>query len=745
MSSGGNAGAESFPFPFTAAAPAAAEPDGDLTGDGIPDLVLPGGAAGLSPGLWLTRGQAGASQATGDGQLSQSLVNVGLEGNGINGDYSPSDFNGGQVITGLFSNDNLQATLTYYPGGNSAGSGAVLYNSGDGTAYNTSGADSAETNAVTGLNVWDLTDKQDGDVGSATEDIPLQVANAYHADQTGSDADVTRIQPDLITVSGHNNTSTTTNVMPGGGQLGYYLEYYPNGNEPGIWFASMILDTTTTPDGTMDWNDWQIYTMAEPASGAYPYGAVDMFLYNSHTGELDLWRNFTVTPDAFAQWATASYSAYQLNSSSSPWKPVDTSTGATLAGLRAANINGTGAALWATSSTAQVTPWFVSNLTAPTGTATVGTGTISAGTSQSLLAPTHAYRLGDASSGSVTSAADTGSGTADNLTGTGNVNWVNNPDLFNPAASFGGGTTAYLTETTGALYNNVGNYTISAWVKPTVLGGAVLSSAGSSTSCDMLYIDTTTVGGVTYGRWNYRVSNANTSSPTWSTATAGDTYYVKLGAWTHLTVTYNSASNFIRLYVNGIPAASVSPSTVWSGGCTTFSLGRYLDSGGATHGIFQGEIADVQAWSGQAMTPTEVAAISGNHGYVLFPFDGTTYKSASAPSPWQWTTQCGAMSFYDGQIIIKQPGAPSCTGTATTYLPSNTPPSGCTTGNATLNPQKSDGNLVIRCNGTAEWSSGTSGNTNDVMLLQPDGNLVIYNSYGESLWASNTGNAPAGS
>lgn len=60
---------------------------------------------------------------------------------------------------------------------------------------------------------------------------------------------------------------------------------------------------------------------------------------------------------------------------------------------------------------------------------------------------------------------------------------------------------------------------------------------------------------------------------------------------------------------------------------------------------------------------------------------------------------------------------------------------------------QSDGNLVAyptAADATAQtgaiWPSGTAGNPGDVMFFQPDGNLVIYTSYGAALWSSNTAN-----
>jgi hypothetical protein len=52
---------------------------------------------------------------------------------------------------------------------------------------------------------------------------------------------------------------------------------------------------------------------------------------------------------------------------------------------------------------------------------------------------------------------------------------------------------------------------------------------------------------------------------------------------------------------------------------------------------------------------------------------------------------------------------------------------------------QSDGNFVCYDDqGVAYWSSGTWGNNGSFLLLQEDGNLVIYKQNGESVWASKT-------
>jgi hypothetical protein len=53
---------------------------------------------------------------------------------------------------------------------------------------------------------------------------------------------------------------------------------------------------------------------------------------------------------------------------------------------------------------------------------------------------------------------------------------------------------------------------------------------------------------------------------------------------------------------------------------------------------------------------------------------------------------------------------------------------------------QSDGNLVLYSNrfGKALWASNTAGQPGESCVMQPDGNLVIYDGDGHPLWASNT-------
>ena len=669
VSSGGNIG-DTATVLFNAAAPANAA-DGDMTGDGIPDLVTAGGTGtGLPSGLWLYNAQTDSSHTAGDGDVITSGTDIGVEGNGIAGDYQAADFNGAQVITGLFTDNGLQDTLVYYPSGTYAGQGVVLGGNGDGSVLESQ--DAGNTTQITA----DTLANPD-----PNGDSPLQVVNGYNADPDDNAA-----YPDLITVSGD-----ATN--------GYYLEYYQNGGTPGYWWGSVQLAATATPDGTMDWNDWTIATMAGSSE------STDMFLYDSATGALYLWEDFTVDDTD----GTATYTSYEL---SSDWSP-----GGTVASLHAADITSTGPAVWAVTTSGTVASWSATGLTSTPAVTEVA--------AQSLLGPVHEWRLGDGTSGQATSAADTGSGTAITLAGNSGTTW-DTSDLFDPAVDFNG-TSGYMSASTQAV-NPASSYTISAWVKPEALSGIVLSEYGTEASCIRLSIYAATS---TSGYWRFATTSADSSTATSTEATSNGANNVRLGNWAHLTVTYNSSTSRLTLYVNGIDAATTTVSSLWSSGCSTFALGRWMSTGGTLGGYFDGKIADVQTW-GAYMTPTAVAAISGTPGYILFPNDSHQYPSGSS-----WTTASATMTFTGGVLTITETGSGT---TSTTY--------GTSGYSSAVLVLQTDGNLVIYQNAAdataantgAIWATGTSGHPGDCMFFQPDGNLVIYSDDGAVLWASDTAN-----
>lgn len=689
ISAGGNVGESRTVF-FTAAGPTPAATDGDLTGDTIPDLVTPGGGGtGLAAGLWLAHGQATPSGTSGDGQIIAAPTNIGGEGDVIAGDYSASDFTGSQVITGLFSDDNLQDYLVYFPPSSTsaaATAGVVLDGTGDGTIEDDENIYNPGNSAYSTL-------LPSGGFVDANNDNPIQIANAYHSDPNDN-----TLYPDIVGISGDSIN-------------GYYLDYYQNASTAGSW-ASPDMLSTASPDGTMDWNNWQITTMQDPA------GYTDMFLYDSATSALYLWTDFTVND--FADTSSYAYQ-YQL---STTWAP------GTVSELRAANITGTGPALWAVTNTGSVTAYVAGSLNS-----TAGTGTITPEPSQSLISPTHAWRLGDGTSGEAASAADTGTGPTFAETGSSAGATWNTNSLFNPDVSFNG-TSGYMTGTSGiGGITATDDYTVSAWVKPNSIGGVVFAESDQSTdeSCMGLYLATSSSG---YGTWNFTTTDSNATTRTRTVATSGAEHAIQVGQWEHIAVTYSAANKYMELYVDGVPAAGAATSTVWSSGCTSFEIAHWFDQG-QFHAYFPGEIADIQTWNKTALNPTEIATLSGTPGYVLFPSDSHQFTSAASSTTWQWKTAAGEMNFYQGVLTVKE------TGTGTSTVTEGT--SGNTSAVWTL---QKDGNLVIYTNAAdataantgSIWASNTEGDTGDAMFFQPDGNLVIYNTYGKAVWKTATNN-----
>lgn len=51
---------------------------------------------------------------------------------------------------------------------------------------------------------------------------------------------------------------------------------------------------------------------------------------------------------------------------------------------------------------------------------------------------------------------------------------------------------------------------------------------------------------------------------------------------------------------------------------------------------------------------------------------------------------------------------------------------------------QTDGNLVLYMGGTALWATGTNGKSGDRVIMQEDGNLVMYKSTGQMVWESDT-------
>jgi len=384
--------------------------------------------------------------------------------------------------------------------------------------------------------------------------------------------------------------------------------------------------------------------------------------------------------------------------------------------LQAADVDGNGTAdLWTVGAGGVATAWL------NTGT------TVATAPAQILITSTHTWLLNegdgaDTDDDAIATAADSTGALA--ATGNSGVTW-HTGGLFSPDATFNG-TTGVLAASGPALNTNA-DFTISVWAKAKANSGYLLSQDGSLTTSSshasgfVLYTGSN-------NNWYFGMSQANSATaPAYDLVTDPEGP-VRYGAWQHITATYNKTTGTMALYVDGNPSGTKAHTTAWNA-TGKFQIGDYLNNNAHT-GYFNGEVADAQVWN-QTLTPNQVAKLSGTPGYILFPSDNTNYVSGSS-----WTTPCAKMTFSQGKLSITQ----TCTESSTvTYGTTGYP-------DAVLVLQ-TDGNLVIYKTSTAThtsanslWSSVTSPNPGDTMFFQPDGNLVIYAATGAPVWASGTDN-----
>ncbi|HEX9336993.1 MAG TPA: LamG domain-containing protein, partial [Pseudonocardiaceae bacterium] len=472
------------------------------TGDNIPDAVTVGGQHGIPAGLWQAQGQFAVNHPGGSGNIMPTGVDIGVHGNGLDpaqATNSPADFTGGQAITGHFTGSPLQDVLVYYPNGylNStnttvnAGAAEIIAGNGDGSVLQPQQA--FNTTLI------------NADTFKVNNTSPSQLVNAGIA----PDAPTGWVYPDLI-----GRTATTT-----GGYLTYYYVKFGSAGTYGL-HAQLA---TPSPDGTTDWNNWTITTCqtTDPTSRAVH---TDMFLWNQTTGELDLWTNIS----HLSGTDSVSYTPHTLTGS---WNP-----GAAIT-LQAADIDADGTPdLFAVGPGGSVSAYLVTDLTAPPA----------AHSSQTLSTSTHTWALGDApnpATGPVSTTADV-TGTLP-ATGIGGTSW-NTGDLFAPDVSLDG--TSGALATARPAVDTTADFTISAWVKPNTLGGAVLSQDGGNNAGFELFPDATN------GQWTFGMTtNDSNTSYQWVRSIAGP---VGVNVWSHITATYHQATGMMALYVNGSPAGS---------------------------------------------------------------------------------------------------------------------------------------------------------------------------------------------
>ena len=515
------------------ASPTTTSVDGEMTGDGIPDLLTVGGTNNLPPGLWLAPGTGNAAPG-----LNVLGSNLGIAGNGTQGDDLPSDFNGAQAFTGHFTGGGLQDILYYYPTGTNAGGGGVLNGNGDGSPVFADQSGTQHTISAGAFSDWN-------------NDNPAVLANA--GSPSGG------AYPDLIGVVGDPAN-------------GYALDYYVN--QGGLLdYDFPVTLSVPAPDGTLNWGDWTL-TSAQLADGT-----VDMYLWDRTDGALHLWSDLTY--DVNTQ--TFGYASDTTLADGTATHFTQSST----ATIQAGDINRDGTPdLWVVGPSQAATAYIVGNV-AVTGT---GTGMLTAQPAQTLNTSAHTWLLNDGTDDDSTTnpAVGTARDAVGTLTGTGSggATW-NQGDMWDPDVRFDGGTgaiTAAKAVTTNA------DFSVSFWAKPDAYNGTVVSQEGTNGVGFRVYP-------ASDGTWDFAMQRGDTASASavWDTAksaagTAG------IGVWYHVTATYTASTKAMAIYVNDKLAGSATHTTPWSAG-GSFRIGTMRISSSAFGNYFKGQVADVQTWN----------------------------------------------------------------------------------------------------------------------------------------------------
>lgn len=235
------------------------------------------------------------------------------------------------------------------------------------------------------------------------------------------------------------------------------------------------------------------------------------------------------------------------------------------------------------------------------------------------------------------------------------------------------------------------SFTLAAWVKiDQARAGTedtVFCQSNASFNAFKLYRSGTS------GKWEFGVSKPDGQGGyTWGTGVAWSDGPAVTGSWQHVAGVFDRNTGAVKIYVNGVLQAAQGSGAVGLAATSGF----YVGYPGAGNNSLLGHIDQVKAFQG-AMSASAVAKLFNEQANVL---PGTN------------------------QLTVNQQL------TAGQYLRSNA-------NNWVLHMQ-SDGNLVLKQGGVELWATGTWGNAGAYLVMQADGNLVIYSSTGTPLWHSVT-------
>ncbi|WP_148062112.1 FG-GAP-like repeat-containing protein [Micromonospora aurantiaca] len=459
--------------------------------------------------------------------------------------------------------------------------------------------------------------------------IQAQLDGTYTGINAGTFIDNQGLNPVQLVNAGHGRGLAYPDLIGIGGDAnGYYLNYYPNFDGIGGYGQVDTLAAQATPTGGYDWNTWTI-TSAQTPTGT------SLFLWQATTGKLYLWNNLSYDNDGTY---TLHYTQHLLNSS---WN-----TGKSLT-LQGGDINGDGTGdLWTIDASAKVTPWLVTGLT-------TDVGVITASTNRTLITADHAWPFNNADGGPV-SGSNVATDDISTLpaTGAGNAAW-NSGDVFSPNVTLDG-TNSTLTTAGPAVATNA-DYTLNVWVKPTATGGTVISQDGVNTAGFRLWAEASDAS------WRVGMPRTDATTATWDTAAAA-AGSVQIGVWTRLTISYQSTSGRLGLYVNDVNVATAVHPNGWNA-TGPLRIGAHKNGTTSYTGYLQGQISETLAWKSNVSPaqpipagpqrdfnsdgyPDVMARYSPNKNIFLYKGNGAMFN----PS---YTTIGSAWSGFD---IIFSPG-----------------------------------------------------------------------------------------
>ncbi|WP_212829320.1 LamG-like jellyroll fold domain-containing protein [Catellatospora sp. TT07R-123] len=193
------------------------------------------------------------------------------------------------------------------------------------------------------------------------------------------------------------------------------------------------------------------------------------------------------------------------------------------------------------------------------------------------------------------------------------------------------GTSGAATATT-AVVDTTASFSVSLWVKPQALGGVAAAQRAGTNTGFTIWADAAD------HLWHFRVG-AGDSSPAPLADYAVSRIPATVGAWTHLTATFDAASHKLALYVNGTLSGTGTHNTA-AADSGTFTLGA-VRSQGVTTSFLHGSLSDVQVYP-RALNTQETATVAGVVNATTY--DSTTITNGKGRLATQ-TTYSGADAY----------------------------------------------------------------------------------------------------